>query len=93
MATDKSITTQTYTICHCGKCKVKCNKHGKRATCADCGAVRLLGTVVENGIMRHICKKCIDLIEERQRKEVDDQLREAFREIRGNENKSYNNLR
>jgi hypothetical protein len=63
---------QAYVICHCGNCQVKCNKHGKRAKCADCKKRRMLGTVVEKGVMRHVCDECCDahqkkLNEERER--------------------------
>lgn len=47
-------------ICHCGKCDVKCNKHGKKAKCADCGKRRMLGTIVKNGKMRHACNPCCE---------------------------------
>jgi len=60
---------QIHTICHCGKCKIRCNKHGKRAKCADCGKIRLLGTVVKDGNMRHICNECCIKIEEQQKLE------------------------
>ena len=53
-------TPAAHIICHCGKCQVRCNKHGKRATCADCKKRRVLGTIVENGVMRHICNQCSD---------------------------------
>ncbi len=67
------------TICHCGKCKVKCNKHNQRATCADCKKRRMLGTVIEKGKMRHICDECCIAHEEKIRdtenKRVMDSLR------------------
>lgn len=49
---------QTHTICHCGKCKITCNKHGKRAKCGDCGKRRMLGTKIHKGVMSHICDDC-----------------------------------
>ena len=49
---------QEYKMCHCGKCKITCNKHGKRAKCDDCGKRRLLGTLTKNGVIRHCCEEC-----------------------------------
>jgi hypothetical protein len=49
---------QQHTICHCGKCKIICNKHGKRANCDDCGKRRMLGTAITRSIIRHICDEC-----------------------------------
>lgn len=49
---------QQHIICHCGKCEIKCNKHGKRAKCADCGRRRMLGTVIKKNTMRHVCDEC-----------------------------------
>lgn len=49
-----------YTICHCGKCDVKCNKHGKRAKCDECGKRRMMGTRVSGNKISHICEECCD---------------------------------
>lgn len=68
---------QTHRICHCGKCKLKCNKHGKLAKCADCGKTKLLGTIVEKGIIRHVCTNCIDKLE----KELNEKKASSIGEI------------
>jgi len=70
---------QPLVICHCGKCQVKCNKHNKRATCADCKKVRKLGTVIEKGQMRHICDECCKVHEEKIREEENKRIMEALR--------------
>lgn len=70
---------QQHTICHCGKCQVKCNKHNKRAKCADCKKVRMLGTVIEKGVMRHICNECCTKHEERIKDEEEKRVMEAIR--------------
>ena len=62
---------QPQIICHCGKCDVKCNKHNKRAVCADCGKRRMLGTVIEKSRMRHICDACCKIYEDKIRSEQD----------------------
>ena len=49
-------------ICHCGKCKVTCCKHGLRATCAECGKRRILGTQIKDGKVRYICDQCCTLL-------------------------------
>lgn len=49
---------QQHVICHCGKCDIKCNKHGKKSKCDDCGKRRMLGTAITRGVMRHICDEC-----------------------------------
>ena len=77
---------QTQNMCHCGKCEVKCNKHNKRATCADCKKRRLLGTVIEKGVMRHICDPCCEAHEEKIRDEENRRIMEALR-AGDNENK------
>jgi len=78
----KSKGMQQHRICHCGKCVIKCNKHGKRATCADCGKRRMLGTIIEKGIMRHACKDCCIIIEERQRIDQEKEIAKSFKELR-----------
>jgi len=81
---------QEHRICHCGKCKITCNKHGKRAKCADCGKIRLLGTIVQNGIMRHSCAECCDKINKEREQEYERQLKSLFDEIRaGNSDGSF----
>lgn len=70
---------QPQIICHCGKCKVKCNKHNKRATCADCKKVRMLGTVIEKSVMRHICDECCRNHEKRITEEQDKRVWEELR--------------
>lgn len=47
-------------ICHCGKCKITCNKHGKRGKCNECGKRRMLGTAITKGVITHICEECCD---------------------------------
>jgi hypothetical protein len=69
---------QKQTICHCGKCVVTCNKHGKRGNCSDCGKKRLLGTIVEMGIIRHICDECAEIASENQRKQEEEFLRQTL---------------
>ena len=56
---------QKQIVCHCGKCEVKCNKHNKRATCADCKKRRKLGTVIEKSVIRHICDDCCTVYEKK----------------------------
>ena len=68
-----------HVICHCGKCQVKCNKHGKRAKCADCGKVRMLGTIVKNGKMRHCCDECCQKANEEAERVQNEMLMKALR--------------
>ena len=82
---------QTHTICHCGKCQVKCNKHNKRAKCADCGKRRMLGTVVEKGWMRHICNDCCVAYEAKIREEEDRRVMEALRKEQKEEKEMWDN--
>lgn len=74
---------QTQTICHCGKCQVKCNKHGKRAKCADCGKRRMLGTVIEKGIIRHICDECCSNHEKKIHEEQNQMVMAELRKAEG----------
>lgn len=73
---------QSQLICHCGKCVVKCNKHNKRAKCSDCKKVRMLGTVIEKGEIRHICDACCiqheKEIEEQQNVHIWKELRKTY---------------
>ena len=73
---------QPQIICHCDKCKVTCNKHNKRAKCADCGKRRMLGTVIEKSVMRHTCDECCKTHEQRLSEEQDklvwDELRKTI---------------
>ena len=74
---------QPQIICHCGKCNVKCNKHNKRAACADCKKRRMLGTVIENGKMRHICDACCVLHENNIRETENKRVMDALRKDTG----------
>lgn len=82
---------QTHTICHCGKCQVKCNKHNKRAKCADCGKRRMLGTVIEKGEIRHICNECCALHEQKLKDEAERQIMADIRKTQKKEEEMWNN--
>ena len=79
MSDENQSKPPAHIICHCGKCDVKCNKHGKEAECADCGEVKLLGTAVENGKMRHICDECCEIAAQKAEEENNRRLSEAIR--------------
>lgn len=64
-----------YRICHCGKCKITCNKHGKRAFCGNCGKRRLLGTFVDKGVVRHWCEECLKKAETVLQTQMNEQIR------------------
>lgn len=70
---------QPQIICHCGKCDVKCNKHNKRATCADCKRRRMLGTVIDKGKMRHICDECCAIFQKNIEEEENKRIMHALR--------------
>lgn len=70
---------QKQIICHCGKCNVKCNKHNKRSLCSDCKKRRMLGTVIEKGVMRHICDECCRLFDTKLREEENRRIMECLR--------------
>ena len=72
---------QQHTICHCGKCKIKCNKHNKRAKCENCKKVRMLGTVIEKGTMRHICNECCISYEKKIQEEAESQIMKDIRKL------------
>ena len=70
---------QDLKVCHCGKCDIKCNKHGKKAKCSDCGKRRILGTAIEKGVMRHICNECCDKENKRVQIEQDEKIMKSLR--------------
>lgn len=47
-------------MCHCGKCRISCNKHGKVAKCDGCGNKRRLGTLTIGESVKHMCQGCMD---------------------------------
>jgi hypothetical protein len=66
-------------ICHCGKCRITCNKHGKISKCNDCGKKRILGTITKNSITRHICNECIIKIQEKIESDLNSELNSFLR--------------
>ena len=82
---------QPQVICHCGKCNVKCNKHNKRATCADCKKVRMLVTVIEKSKMRHICDECCKAHEKRINDEQDALVWAELRKTEQTEKEMWDN--
>lgn len=76
--TKKTKQPQTHRVCHCGKCKIKCNKHGQKARCADCGKIRVLGTVIEKGQIRYSCGKCCDRLKHEADAALDNQMNELI---------------
>jgi hypothetical protein len=75
-------------VCHCGKCKITCNKHGKVSKCEECGKRRLLGTETRDGRVRHICNKCCELLQKEIQKEIDAQINLICEEIRQQDKKN-----
>lgn len=49
-------------ICYCGKCKITCNKYGKRSKCDVCGKKRLLGQLVQlsQNTILFMCSECLE---------------------------------
>lgn len=80
-------------VCHCGKCKITCNKHGKRAKCAECGKVRMLGTESKLGVVRHICGKCCDKFMEIQIQQNKKDIAIALQELRKREDEDQEEKR
>ena len=58
-----------YVLCHCGKCNVECNLHGKLAKCFDCREEKYLGTIISRGILRHVCEDCIKVHQDKEEEE------------------------
>lgn len=54
----------TLRVCSCGKCDVRCDRHGQKGTCDECGKVRLLGTEAYGEVIRYICNPCCDRLSE-----------------------------
>jgi hypothetical protein len=80
-------------VCHCGKCKIKCNKHGQRAKCAECGKVRMLGTESKLGVVRHICGKCCDKLMAIQIEQNKKEISEALKELKKKEDEDQEEKR
>lgn len=64
-------------FCHCGKCKIECNLHGKIDVCQVCGKVDMLGSIVEEGKIIHACEACLD---EYSKQQEDKKINKVLRE-------------
>jgi hypothetical protein len=69
-------------VCHCGKCKITCNLHGRRGKCAECGKTAILGTESRYGVVRHLCDKCCSRLIAEQEKKEKEELKKALDDMR-----------
>ena len=69
-------------LCRCGKCKVVCYLHGKKAKCGNCGKLAKLGTEISKGGIRYICNDCCKLLQDKANKDEEARVNAALDNMR-----------